>query len=91
MQSNDRTPGFADLHQAFGVGHFSQAVSLLNGLHNTKISDRKDIRSRKPENQNHIRRPAANALDFRQLRDHVIVGERCERVCLQRTVEDATR
>ncbi len=81
-----RTPGFADLVQPIRRRRLAQAVGLLHGLDDAQVAHRQHVGPVQPEHQEHLRRPAADALHLGQRDDHLVVAHRLERVQRQRAV-----
>ena len=57
-------PRLADLAQPLGLRPRAQAIRPLHGDHDPQIADGQHVGPMQPEDQEHLRRPAANALDL---------------------------
>ena len=52
----------------------AEPIRSLHGLDDAEVADRQHVGPVQPEHQEHLRRPATDALDARQRRDDLVVG-----------------
>src|SRR5690606_23348350 len=83
-----RTPRLADSREPFGGWRLSKSVGAFHGIDDPEIAHRQDVGPLKPEDEEHLRRPAADPLHLRERRHDVVVRQRVERLQPQRSVAD---
>ena len=67
-------PRFTELPQAFRSRFLSQAIGLLDRVHDPEVADGKDVGALQAEDEEHLRRPATDAFHLRQRGNDLFVG-----------------
>ena len=71
-----RPPRLPDFRQPLGRRQRAKPIRSLDGLDDAEVPDGQHIGPMQAEHQEHLSRPAPDALDARQRRNHLIVGQR---------------
>src|SRR6476469_6018555 len=86
-----RRPRCADLEHALGQRTLAQPIGTLDRLLYPEIELGQHVRSAQPEHQEHLRRPATDALDAHERSNHLVVRELVQRLDRKLAARDARR
>ena len=85
------TPFRSDLLHLLRCGPFAFAVGALNRVLNSEIELRQYVGTAESEHEEHLRGPAADALDLNQVFDEFVIGQGFDVVERQRAAGDFGR
>jgi hypothetical protein len=81
-------PGLGDLLDPGRQRKLLQDVSAFDGPPDAKVADGQDVGALEMEHQEHVGAPEADALDGRQLGDHLVVFQGVEALQLEFPADD---